>query len=455
MTLLYRRILYIVFILFFLILTPLVSFYAAGYDFNLKNGSFRRTGILFLESEPKDAEVYLGDKQKYNWLYDLFYKDRIIKTPVKLRNLLPDEYKLTLTKQNYFDYHRDIAIHDGQTLVLNNIMLFKKSYPDVLINKNIIEVKKSNNGKYLAALTQDSLSIINLANNEIKEIPLNAKIDFTGLALGQKIFWAPSDKKILLSAIQPVVFNIDNGNIEAVVNDYVKGEIKSIKWNNFSDNELFIQLAGIIYKLDIITKSLNIWHSDGVDNDFLIKDNHLFYLEKNAESSTLIVYDNGSKSIKNRIELPYINLYQISNENDKIFLHDSDHDILYIIDPWSILPLRDSLNNVKEYTAISDSKVLYWNNFEIWLFQNGKKNLITRISSPISTAIWHPSGDHIIYNSQDNLNVIELKDGEYLSMLRLLSWSDTKSLTLSAKNDFVYFVSPLDEKQGLYKLEIK
>ena len=124
MTLWHRRILYIIFILLFFILAPAISFYAAGYEFDFNSGKVQRTGILIIESEPKGASIDLGDKKKYNWFYDFFYKDEKMTTPNKLRNLLPDEYEITLSKEGYYDYRRKVEINPGQTVILDDPLLF-------------------------------------------------------------------------------------------------------------------------------------------------------------------------------------------------------------------------------------------------------------------------------------------------------------------------------------------
>jgi len=51
--LIYRRITYSLFIILFLIVTPLIIFYTQGYRFNFKNQHIQQTGILVISSNPK------------------------------------------------------------------------------------------------------------------------------------------------------------------------------------------------------------------------------------------------------------------------------------------------------------------------------------------------------------------------------------------------------------------
>ncbi|PIR94864.1 hypothetical protein COT95_01865, partial [Candidatus Falkowbacteria bacterium CG10_big_fil_rev_8_21_14_0_10_37_6] len=127
MSLAKRRLLYTAFILLFFIITPVIFFYAAGYNFNLNSGSIERTGILMIKTEPRNAQVSLGERKKHNWLYDIIYGDKILTTPLKLRNLLPGDYEVTISKEGYFDYRKQINLLSGRTVVLDNILLVKNS----------------------------------------------------------------------------------------------------------------------------------------------------------------------------------------------------------------------------------------------------------------------------------------------------------------------------------------
>ena len=57
--LIYRRITYSLFIILFLIVTPLIIFYTQGYRFNFKNQHIQQTGILVISSNPKKADITL------------------------------------------------------------------------------------------------------------------------------------------------------------------------------------------------------------------------------------------------------------------------------------------------------------------------------------------------------------------------------------------------------------
>ena len=82
MTLPFRRIVYIAFIIIFLIITPIIILYTAGYRYNFQKHRIQKTGILILKSNPAGASIYLNGELKKE------------KTQARIANLLPDDYNL-------------------------------------------------------------------------------------------------------------------------------------------------------------------------------------------------------------------------------------------------------------------------------------------------------------------------------------------------------------------------
>ncbi len=449
-----RRLLYVLFIGAFITLAPAISFYAAGYDFNFQNGHVRRTGILIIETEPKDATVNLGNKKKYNWLYDFFYGDGELKTPLKLRNLLPDEYEIILTKDGFFNYQKKIKLNSGQTLFLDDVLLFKKSAPKLVVVKNIETAKISHDQKKIAVISNNSLVIINMDDGQIKEFPLNI---FYSPYKAPEISWAPSDKKVLLAYGNYPIYNIENGRQEVEAQRYFSGAITQVRWDFFSDNKIYVQHNKIIHQFNLAQKKATLLMNKKIANDFLVKDSNLFIITQDNKGDTVDIYNHQNGELIKSISVPSSSQYEFIHFDQKlIYLQDKVHNILYIINPWSFLPIQDVINNVREFSVNGD-QILYWNDFEIWSYNINNKIqiLVTRISEKIDQALWHSSGRHIIYNTKNGFNVIELENNSYLSLTKILDWQNTSLPAMNANNEFIYFTSPLKNGQGVYRLKIK
>ncbi|GAF85870.1 unnamed protein product, partial [marine sediment metagenome] len=84
-----RRLLLCSAILFFIVATPSILFYAWGYSFDWRNKKPVLTGAFYIQSNPEKAEVYLNNK----------FKEK--ETPAFIKRLVPKEYQVKITKQGF------------------------------------------------------------------------------------------------------------------------------------------------------------------------------------------------------------------------------------------------------------------------------------------------------------------------------------------------------------------
>ena len=132
--------------------------------------------------------------------------------------------------------------------------------------------------------------------------------------------------------------------------------------------------------------------------------------------------------------------------------------MLYLIDPLlEFNPLRETINNIKYTMWINDKKLLYANDFEVWLFDvnESKKTLLTRISRGINNILWHPSNNYVIFSTDKTINIIELDDREKRNIIELIKLENIKWLTLGEDGNILYFYAKIGNQEGLYKLAIQ
>ena len=124
MNLKYRRILYLSFFAIFLAIAPALIIYSTGYRYNLKKNKFEKTGILYLDSMPKGAEIYFDEK----------YQGQ---TPARFSRLLPDQYLVEIKKNGYSFWQQKLEIKSNLTTFKRDVILFKKNLPINIINGEI------------------------------------------------------------------------------------------------------------------------------------------------------------------------------------------------------------------------------------------------------------------------------------------------------------------------------
>lgn len=410
-----------------------------------------------METEPKSASVDLGEKRKYNWFYDFFYQNQELKTPVKVRNLLPDEYEITLSKDGYFNYQDKIKINSGQVALLDNIILFPQKHPDITVKKNIINSKLSPDGKKLALLSPDSLIIIELDNERKQEINLDQERAESKIA---EIFWAPSNKKIMLNYHNYPIFNIETGKKESEVIKYFSKNIQSAHWDEFSDNIVYARQNNSLFSFDLAQKTTTLALKQKIAQNFLIKSGSLYTGENKSGSYGLGIYNLKSGEEEKFISLPLQADYDFIDQGEEklIYLYSSKHSLLYLINPSSPIPLQDSIVNVREFLPLMDGKILFWNDFEIWLYdgaQNNKK-LICRLGEKISKVLVYPKNEnYLIYNTQTGVNVLNFQNKDNLNFTKILDWQNTSDLTMDSSAEKLYFISPFANLRALWQMDIK
>ncbi len=104
----------------FFIAMPVILLYTAGYRINWETKRLVSTGSLYLKSEPRTADVYIADQLREE------------KTPALLNNILPDTYKIKVSKPGYLSWEKELPVESKKTVFAQNIILFKESLPELI-----------------------------------------------------------------------------------------------------------------------------------------------------------------------------------------------------------------------------------------------------------------------------------------------------------------------------------
>jgi PEGA domain len=105
-------------ILVFLILAPIVILYTAGFRYNSKKQRVEKVGIIFVRSRPSGADIYLDGKKRSET------------TPARLRNLLPGDYDVKISKNGYSDWEKTLPVGSELTTFAESVALFKNADPE-------------------------------------------------------------------------------------------------------------------------------------------------------------------------------------------------------------------------------------------------------------------------------------------------------------------------------------
>lgn len=408
--------LFIIFIILFIVITFFVALYAAGYTIKKQwpprfNSLFEKTGMLIVDSTPTGATVFLND-EKINRSFIINWQKNEIETPAKIKNLSPGKYTLKLEKEGYWPLEKKIDIKSGQTTFAEDFIMFKKSLP---LNITTCEPQKftlSNNNKNIT-LENDQL-LIDLKTGSSRLVnPSNNYLDFK-----------------------------------------IESEAYNFQWDQ-NKTKLYYQLASQIKCLSVIDNNSQSFISKGDYITYAAYQNKLYTIENINNEIYLHIYNSDNSLLESIIKLPD-GLYSFDSKNNHLSLYDSKNKSLYLLNNSTKAPIAKKIEKVSEWQWIKDNYIVWYNDFEIYSMDinNGRPHLIVRISEKITGLAWNKTKYYLLYSSENNIWIVNL-NLEKINPINILQAVAIDNLSLDEKNQIVYFFANIDNKLGIYKLQLK
>lgn len=457
MKLRYRRLIYSTFIFVFIVLTPIIIIYTSGYRYNFKKGTIEKTGILYLETKPKDALIFIDGKYKNT-------------TPARFPYLLPDIYSVEIMKNGYYSWQNELEIKSNLTTFAKNIILFKKTLPINIIEGeiNILAISPNRQKLIYSIIKQNTeeLRLLNLRGQSDLLIKLFNKKTYNNLEF---ISWSPSQNKLMLKEEindfnKYLIIDIDTLKIKELF-DITRLNFNQISWDATSDNYLYSLRNFVLYQIDLLNDITKPIISANIE-DFKAKDKKIYYVSRTAKESFLnkIILDSPKEEKAKKIKLPFLSQYtlQISNQ-DYLVLLDKKNNDFFIINPnaFEHVDIAEDIilqDKAKSITWTDDfNNLLYYSDFEIWTFNllTRQKNLISRYGKIINQALWYPHNKYIIYQLENSLNAIEGDEEELKNDIKLAELPEINLVGVDEQGNNLYFKGKAGSQMGIYRLEIQ
>jgi len=144
-----RKIVFYVFLIIYFIICPMLILRLLGFVFDKPSKHWVKTGIIYVSSNPPDANVYI------NGLLALE------KTPTVIRDLAPGNYVVRMELPNYVPWENAVPVVDKKATSIENILLIPREWDSKTIHQreisNIIGLPSAN---CLLTLSNDNVSNI-------------------------------------------------------------------------------------------------------------------------------------------------------------------------------------------------------------------------------------------------------------------------------------------------------
>ncbi|MAF13850.1 MAG: hypothetical protein CMI53_03085 [Parcubacteria group bacterium] len=452
-----RRSLYLTFIGAFIIITPLLILYTTGYRYNFKKHKIEKTGILYLDSQPKNAKIFINDKYENT-------------TPNRFSRILPDVYQIKIEKDGYYPWQKELEVKSNLTTFGRDIVLFKINSPINIVNQQINILNISPDHKKIV------YSVVKENVEEIRLLNLKNKSDFLVKEFNNRTFnqldfvqWSPSQKKVMIKEIigdfnQYLIVDIESLKIKELF-DITRLNFSKLAWDNSDDNYLYGLRKSVLHQIDLVTNSTRPLLSDPIQ-DFQVQNDNIYYITKIGNESFLNkrIIINQKAGPSEKIKLPSPSEYTIEPLiNNLLVLLDKKNNDLFIINEKSFDQQDVSRNIVlqdkaKKVIWSKDLKnILFYTDFEISIFnlETSQKNLITRYGEIINQALWYPGQNYIIYQAGNSIRAIESGPTEIRNDLELAKLDQISSMVVDDDGENLYFKATSESLEGIFQLAIQ
>lgn len=436
--------LFILFIFLFIVITFLVSTYAAGYSINSHwptrlDQIFQKTGMLIVDSEPTGAIIYLnGERLRQSFLLDIGRSDTL--TPNKIKNLPPGEYILHLEKEGYWPLEKKVMIYPGQTTFAEDFILFKRSLP---LNLSLCAPQK-------IELSPDKKNIILPADGTAINLKTEIKSTLGEQSPDGKIQWSKDGAQILFGGR---LLNLNGGQNSYNLSQLGK-EANNFYWDE-SAKKIYYQANKQISCIltDNNTISTILSGSDYVA--YTVHKSLIYTIERQDDKMYLKIYNANNSLLKNSIKLP-IGDYIFSQDEYHLNLYDRKQKSLYLLNDYAEQPINKQLRPVNAWQWLSPSFLMLYNDFEIYSFDlsSNRQELLIRVSETLTGAAWNYSKNYLVYSDANQIKIINLNLDKRVPIV-LLKAEEISGLSLDEKNQLLYFYAKIGQQAGIYKLQLQ
>ena len=425
----FRRILFWLIFLLFLITAPAAVLYSQGYRFDHYRMIFIHSGSITVKSTPSNPSLYVNGTLKPTSNLG------IINGSLTVGGLRPGNYDLKIVSNGYSDWEKKIDVHSGISSEFWNVVLIPQN-PKIsqIESHNVGKFYPSPTGKHIAYIeradTNFALLSTDVGQNSVNSLYSSSDIFFTDNPK-ENIEWNSKEDQLLC----PIRRNGNDDYLAASIGNNSRSEFLSdlSKMTNIVEARWSSRENGVVYflaksqnnlvdlfKFDLSSNKPNLIVS-GVatydlsrDSIYLIRDNNMLYKsdlegqnitqltsrpfgeEKIADISQFIAYDddrqvlittdgnlyvhnNGLEDFLQKIGSS-VEGAQFSNDGKKLlFWTGNDISVLFLRE-WDVQPYREE-NEIQS---------------------------VIRLASPVSNVIWYRDYEHIFYSIGNEIRIIEL-----------------------------------------------
>ncbi|OIO18300.1 MAG: hypothetical protein COY69_02840 [Candidatus Magasanikbacteria bacterium CG_4_10_14_0_8_um_filter_32_14] len=403
----------------FFVISPLLIAYSSGYRYDFVKHKIKQTGVLNIDILPKEAQVFLNGTEL------------IQKIPFNL-SLYPDTYLLTIKKDGYKTWEKNISINSKQTTYINYFSLLKDNiatFTELSNVQNIIGSNNSDNILLVTSITNNKYNVLNfnLKDNTIKTLENNIEIiDYSVSPFDNFAYIIKNENE----SKKLVLYDLNKPENYQTINDNI---LATIQWKNNDNRPLSTIIENKIVTID---KNANIKNlTTATSSNWYVEDNeNVWFYNENT------IFNNQKK-------------YQLQNKISKIINLNKDRIIIKTLDDFLVYNLKTGqetkINGTNLFWNESNKDWIIYSNWDITTVQeNGTINLQYRNGEKIKNLQLLDEGKIYIIQTENKIKAIDI---DHYLQFPILDTTEGK-IYINKKYRKLFYIS--NDEHKLYKLDL-
>ena len=446
-----RRIIFFSFTLLFISIAPLIVLYSSGYRFSAKKRSFVKTGALFLESYPKEAEIFINRKK---------YKRT---TPTHVPRLVPNQYLITIRKSGYQPWNNIIEVRENQTTFIQHVQLFRTDPPVSLLRPipTTSPILISPDRSLLAWQEETSITIHNTNTKGERIIPLEKPLSSSRTT---RMSWSASGKYLFLAnPPHGAMVETETGDLSNIL----LPPSSRVFPHPLQDSSLIIASPHGVATINSLTKKQEpiIALSSPIQSTIPSRQGIYYIISPDSNPSLLRAPYSINKKPEHLASLPAgtyegelvsEDLLSIRNaKNGDLFFFSSlyqEREKKGLIGPFSRVQQAVISPNKNTILLVRERELSL---LSLPLAPESKEEILLRISSPITAAAWLPDSVHVLWASEGILSATEIFRASQRNSWQLASFEDIAEIQPAKSKKEIYLKALKDGQWGIFLVKIQ